>query len=42
MKPVFFLLLALLPLRARTGEKPVTSARKQIGVTLRYFPVITG
>jgi uncharacterized protein len=38
MKIVAFLLLSLLPLQAQTGEKLVASARKQIGVTVRYVP----
>jgi uncharacterized protein YijF (DUF1287 family) len=38
MKSVFILLLLVLPLFAETGEKLVTAARKQIGVTVRYDP----
>ncbi|MGL4401861.1 MAG: DUF1287 domain-containing protein [Luteolibacter sp.] len=41
MKSVCLLLLLLLPLDARTGEKLVTAARKQIGVTVRYDPAYT-
>ncbi len=37
MKLLFFL-LTILPLHSGTGEKLVESARKQIGVTLRYDP----
>ena len=36
-----FFLLTLLPLQAQTGEKLVTAARKQIGVTVRYDPAYT-
>ena len=38
MKLLAFLLLALLPLHAETGEKIVAAARKQIGVTTAYVP----
>ncbi len=38
MKALFFLLVSLLPLHAQTGDKLVTSARKQIGVVLYYDP----
>lgn len=38
MKPIIFLLLALLPLHAETGGKLVAAARKQIGVTVSYDP----
>lgn len=38
MKILTFLVLALLPLHAETGEKIVAAARKQIGVTVRYVP----
>jgi uncharacterized protein YijF (DUF1287 family) len=38
MKPLLLLLLTLLPLTAGVGESLVTSARKQIGVTLGYDP----
>lgn len=38
MKSILILLLLFLPLAAETGEKLVTAARKQIGVTVRYDP----
>lgn len=41
MKTLALLLLSLLPLHAQTGEKLVTSARKQIGVTVRYDSTYT-
>ena len=44
MKPfrlALFGILTLLPLHAETGEKLVTSARKQVGVTLHYDPAYT-
>jgi len=41
MKTLAFLLLSLLPLHAQAGDKLVTSARKQIGVTVRYDPAYT-
>lgn len=41
MKILACLLLFLLPLHAQTGEKLVTSARKQIGITVRYDPAYT-
>jgi uncharacterized protein YijF (DUF1287 family) len=34
-------LLTLLPLQAQTGDKLVTAARKQIGVTMSYDPAYT-
>jgi uncharacterized protein YijF (DUF1287 family) len=41
MRSIRLLLLLLLPLHAQTGEKLVTSARKQIGVTVSYDPAYT-
>jgi uncharacterized protein YijF (DUF1287 family) len=42
MKTLLFLLAAaVLPLSAQTGEKLVTAARKQIGVTVGYDPAYT-
>jgi len=43
LKPIYLLLLlaTLLPLHAQTGEKLVTSARKQVGVTVSYDPAYT-
>ena len=42
MKNLLVLLTAtLLPLHAQTGDKLVTSARKQIGVTVSYDPAYT-
>lgn len=38
---IALLLLTLVPLHAQSGEKLVVSARKQIGVTLRYDPAYT-
>ena len=39
MKPVWLLcLITLLPLHAQTGQKLVTAARRQIGVTTAYDP----
>lgn len=41
MKFMGLMVLFLLPLRAEVGEKIVTAARKQIGVTLTYDPAYT-
>lgn len=41
MKALLFLLAAAMPLGAQTGEKLVTAARKQIGVTVGYNPDYT-
>ncbi len=41
MKALFLIALTLLPLHAQNGDKLVTSARKQIGVTLHYDPAYT-
>ncbi len=41
MRSIRLLLLLWLPLHAQTGEKLVTSARKQIGVTVSYDPAYT-
>ncbi|MES2438160.1 MAG: DUF1287 domain-containing protein [Verrucomicrobiota bacterium] len=41
MKWAALLFLTIAPLCAQTGEKLVTSARRQIGVTVRYDPAYT-
>jgi uncharacterized protein len=41
MKPILILLFATLSLHAQVGEKLVSSARKQIGVTVSYDPAYT-
>lgn len=41
MKILSLAFLLLLPLHAQTGEKIITAARKQIGVTVTYDPAYT-
>jgi uncharacterized protein YijF (DUF1287 family) len=41
MKSIIFLMLTVLASHAQNGEKLVTSARKQIGVTVSYDPAYT-
>lgn len=41
VKALIFILASLVPLHAQSGDKLVTAARKQVGVTLSYDPAYT-